>query len=205
MRPKRFEYTMTAADDDGYLLSATGAGPWVTFLAQPGDMCSHQVSINTSDDLSGITFTLLGTDAENRSITEGLVGGNNAKVYSVKFYKTLVSITASSTVGALHYDAGWIGGGKSEYVYTPTYPVAIYPDAGPELALDLTSGTIEYTKQQTNDNVYDNNPASWQTLGTADLTVDSKTQALVGTTGVRVKLSAYTSAIFYLTVSQARV
>jgi hypothetical protein len=182
------------------LLAATGAGPWVTFLAQPGDMCSHQIILTSSDDLSGITFTLLGTDAENRSVTEGIVGPNNTSVDSVKFYKTLVSVTASSTVGVLHCKFGW-----KEASYTPTYPVAIYPDAGPELALDLTSGTIEYTKQQTNDNVYDNNPASWQTLGTADLTVDSKTQALVGTTGVRVKLSAYTDAIFYLTVSQARV
>jgi hypothetical protein len=200
MRPKTIRYTMVALDADGYLLDATGDGPWVTFLSQPGDGCSHQVTLASSDDLSGITFTLIGLDAEGREITEDIAGPNNNSVASVKYYRSLTKVSVSATLGVLKVIVGW----NAAPAYTPTYPTAIYPHDGPLVSVYLISGTFTYTVQQTNDDVFKNNPALWWTLGTADLEVDSEVQAKIGVSGIRLSVTVYDVAVFDVTYVQAR-
>jgi hypothetical protein len=204
MRPKTIRYTMALADDDGYLLAATGDLPWVTFLSKPSDGCSHQMSITSVDDLSGITFAILGIDADNKTVSENLVGPNAGKVYSVKYYKDLTSITASASCVGVTFSVGWLGGGKGEASYTPLYATAIYPHDGPLVSVDLISGDGVYTIQQTNDNVFTSNPVLWWTLGTADLDVDSEVQAKIGVSGLRVSVDAFTTMVFDVSFVQAR-
>ena len=68
MRPRRISYTLAAADLDGYVESVNTNGVAVgaafTLAADgPDDGCSHQVAIVSTANISGVVFTLTGTDA----------------------------------------------------------------------------------------------------------------------------------------------
>jgi hypothetical protein len=199
MRTKRLPFTFAATDADGWLDGATGAGPWATFVAQPSDGCSHPLTILSSANLSTINFTLIGTDAEGRSISEVLAGPNNTTVTSVLYYKTLVSVTASATVGANTMDVGW-----TSLAYTPIYPSAVYPHDGPAMQVSIASGSIVYTKQQTNDQIFDYGTVYWHTLGVEHLEADSSDMAIIGASGVRISVESHTAAVVDVTMSQAR-
>ncbi len=199
MRPKKFSWTLAAAHADGYLSGATGAGPWTTILFQPGDGGAHQVVVVSASDLHAITLTFVGTDADGRPLTESILGPNATTIYLTKYFQTMVSVTASATLGQNTMDVGW-----TALAYSPTYPVAIYPQAGPAVGITLVSGTTVYTKQQTNDNVFTSNPALWHSLGVENADVDTMDMALIGTTAVRLSIASHTSGVVAITISQAR-
>jgi hypothetical protein len=97
-------------DTDGFLDDATGAGPFVTFLNSGAcpDGLAHQLAFVSTANLSGINLTVVGTDADGRAQTEVRAGPNNNTVESSKYFKTITSITASSTLGANTMDVGWV-------------------------------------------------------------------------------------------------
>jgi hypothetical protein len=198
MRPRKFSYTLTAADDNGYLNDATGAGPWATVLAQPSDDCAHPVTITSSADLSTKTFALVGTDAEGRVLTETVTGANAGTATSTKYFKTLVSVTASATIGASTMDVGW-----TALAQTPCIPHARFPHGAHSIGVNLSGTTVNYTVQVSNDNVFDNAPAQWHTLGTGNADHDQMLEATDGSTGSRVDVASHTSGVLYVTHSQA--
>jgi len=204
MRPKRFTYTLIALDADGYLTTTegTGAGPWATFLAQPGDGCSHPVTIGSAADLSGITFTITGTDAEDRTISETITGPNIATVTSVKYYATVTSLSASSTVGANTFTLGW-----TALAHTPIYPVDRFSTSPAVLAVDI-GGAVTYSGQCTHGNVYELASDTLQFVNLIDmaaLVADSSIGvAQHGATGLRVYVASHTSGTLALTYSQAK-
>lgn len=204
MRPKRKLFTLAALDANGYLTTTegTGAGPWTTFLAQPADGCSHPATINSAADLSGITFTITGTDAEGRTISEALVGPTAAAtVTSVKYYATVTSLVASSTVGANTFQMGW-----TALARTPIYPVDAYAHGGPVVAVDI-GGTVTYTGKATNGDVYSiaSDTLFFDTITGMDAkTVDSTGSPVGGCTGVRIDVASHTSGTLAVTHSQER-
>ena len=54
-----------------------------------------QVSIKSSGDDSGVTFTITGTNYWNNAQTDTVTGGNNSVVTSTKYFKTVSKIEAS--------------------------------------------------------------------------------------------------------------
>lgn len=62
---------------------------------------AQPVSFASASNLSGINFTIAGTDADGRTQSEVVVGPNNNAVITLGYYKTITSITASSTSASL--------------------------------------------------------------------------------------------------------
>lgn len=203
MRPKSYSYTFVALSANGYLSTTegTGAGPWTTFLGQPGDGCSHPVTINSAANLAAITFTVTGTDAEGRTISEAITGPNATTVTSSKYFATLTSIAASATVGANTFQVGW-----TALARTPIYPVNTYGTVGPILAVDI-GGTVTYSGMATNGDVF---TIASDTLffdpitGMSSVTADASVAPAAGCTGLRIHVASHTSGTLAVTYSQGR-
>lgn len=200
MRPKKLEYALTAASTAGFITSMTGAGPFTTIAGKPGDGLGHLVSVTSTANLNTITFTVTGTDYNGNVISATLTGLNNNTVTGTQYFRTVTGVTASSTLGASTATLGWTAACS-----TPTIPVDFSKLTGPAVGVFRDGTTITWTAQQTNADIF-KNPTNddWQTLGTANSTTDIITQALSGTTAVRVIVASHTTGTLEVTVSQAR-
>lgn len=200
MRSSKTEYTFAALNATGYLENATGA-TWTLTANTAADNCGHPVTIHNDSgtDHKAKTATLVGTDAEGRTITESLAlpeahGGSDTTT-STLYYKTLTSITPSATIGTDTMDIGW-----TAVAVTPTY-VVDYHSTG-ALVSSVVGGIINYTPQKTNDPIYSDTTPDWQTAvaaGTASL----MTQYPTGVTGVRMLVNSHTSGTLNVTISQS--
>jgi hypothetical protein len=202
MRPKIFNYTLVAANDDGYIEVAegTGAGPWTTFAGQPDDGCSHPVTIYSAQNISDHSFVLTGTDAEGRTISETITAPNATTVTSVKYYATLTSVVADATIGADDFIVGW-----TALARTPIFPVNRFASNGVAVVTDI-GGTINYTVQQTSGDVFGTAADSlgWSPVaGISGVTADDADNALPGMTGVRVHVASHTSGTLRITYAQS--
>jgi hypothetical protein len=199
MRPSKTDYTFAATNAVGYKENATGA-TWTLTATTAADGCGHPVTIHNDSgtDHKAKTATLVGTDAEGRTITESLAlpeahGGSDTTT-STLYYKTLTSITPSATIGTDTMDIGW-----TAVAVTPTYPISHNKEG---VMSCVVGATINYTPQKTADPIYDDTTPDWQTL-TAAGTASTMTAVPVGVTGLRVLVNSHTSGTLNVTYSQA--
>jgi hypothetical protein len=198
MRQKTKVYTIDALDADGFFNDVTGditTTAWTTANSALTDGCAHYVSLASGADLSGITLTFIGTDAEGRPQTESAAGPNNTTTYLTNYFKTITSVTSDATLGANTLDVGWTGA-----AHTPCIPVDRCAGNGAAVGADI-SGTISYTIQNTNDDIWNDQTPSWYDLIDAR-TTDWYGTAEPGSTGVRVAIASHTSGVVIFTVSQ---
>lgn len=208
MRPRRFTFTLSALDADGYVTSVNTNGVAVgaafTLAASgAGDGCSHPVTIYSTANISGVVFTLTGTDAEGRTISEDLTGGNaSPTVTSVKYYATLTSVVKKSGAGGADaFTVGW-----TALARTPIYPVNTYGTVGPVMSVDM-GGTVTYSGMATNGNVFSlaSDTIYFEAVtGMASVTADATVSPVAGTTGLRVHVASHTSGTLAVTYSQGR-
>ena len=105
------DYSMFVFDDDSLVTTAGGgaAGTSAGTLTQVQDFVMPNsyggvygaalVSINSSANDSGITFTITGTDINGKTQTEGAITGpSSTTVQSTLAYKTVTSIVTSGTL-----------------------------------------------------------------------------------------------------------
>lgn len=155
MRPIFITRVLTAAVANSIALSQTTAGAaaltlngalatnGVATLAAPG-----QVTLTSTGALTGINFTLVGTDYRGWTVSEILAGPGNNTVTSVNSYATITSITSSATVGT-NITAGNAASGSS-----PVVPIDTYANPSDiSLGVEIT-GTANVTVQYTVDNVF---------------------------------------------------
>ncbi len=143
MRPFYKLYSPSAEDTDGIVDGATGAtSPLTQLTTGPGDGLAHQINITSAANLSGITFTLTGTDADGVALTEAVTGPAATTVESTGYFKTVTSIAISATLGANTVDLGWV-----DEIVTPTIPLNTYA-RGASANVDVT-GTVNYTVEAT--------------------------------------------------------
>jgi hypothetical protein len=204
MRPKKLEYTLSAADTAGFMTTAvlTGAGPnFTTIAGAPTDGISHLVSVTSGANIATIIFTITGTDSNGNVITNTVTGVNANTVNGTKYFKTVTSVSISATLGANTASVGWTAAAA-----TPIIPVDTYAKIGPMVSIGLDGTTVTWTAQGTNINIY-NEPTTddWFTIGTASSTTNLAVQGLAGTTAVRVLVVSHTTGTLELVVSQARV
>lgn len=151
-------FNWPATDADGVCASQTlGAAGALTLngaLLEPssllktrrvimGDGIQRTVTITSTDDQTGVDFTITGTDLYGNTVTEVLSGGNNTTVTSVEHYAIITSIVADGAVGtAITVGSG--AGGSTRW-WTPNR------NANPtSISLYLViSGTINVTVQDT--------------------------------------------------------
>jgi len=198
MRQKTKVYTLDALDADGFFQNVTGditTTAWTTANSALTDGCAHYVSLTTTANLSTITFTFVGTDAEGRTQTASQVGPNNTTTYLTDYFKTITSVTSSATLGANTMNVGWTAA-----AHTPCIPVDCHAGNGAAVGCDI-SGTISYTVQNTNANIWTDQTPSWYDLIDAR-TTDWYGTAEPGSTGVRVAIASHTSGVVIFTISQ---
>ena len=203
MRPRRFIYTLAAANLTGFASNATGA-TWPLTATTAGDGVAHPVTIrnDSATDHAAKTAILTGTDANGQPQTETMnLPAGSATVTSTKYFLTLTSVVPSATIGADTMDIGW-----TALAQTPIFPVDHAKLTGPVLSVGV-GGTITFVGQQTTTPIYEYPNAGdqlWQTL-IASGSASAIAQGLSGITGVRVIVESHTSGILTVSISQARV
>lgn len=192
-RPFFKNYDVADADANGYADAATGAATSITLAASSaGDGLAHQLNFTSTANLSGITFTVTGTDENGTAQTEDVTGPNNETVESTKYFLTVTSITKSATLGANTLDIGWV----DEFV-TPTIPLD-WRGSQKSIRVVVT-GTINYTAQQTFSAMTVlalNESFEWSDSTDTDLVGATTTQISVfdkPVTGFRLKVNSYSS------------
>ena len=159
-RPKVFDITLDAPDADGLADNNDSSGTSLTLdgaLTSGGtftaaDGLGHRVSIldTATVDQSGATFTVTGTDADGRSVSEAITGpGSGATVESTTYFKTITSVAIASGAGSGTVDMGTV-----DEAATAMYPLNRYGTFDVGLAVTV-SGTIDATVQHTFDNPQD--------------------------------------------------
>lgn len=199
MRPKVSFYSALAAlSVSGYVSGATGVGPFATIAGEPGDGTGHQVTLASTANLSAINMTLTGTDPEGAVLTETIAGPNNNTVTSTKYFKTIASVSAASTLGGNTMNIGW-----NAVCATPMYITNPYSVGGPKLTVEVI-GTVTYTAQQMSGDSFGAHRPEWTTLGTASSTTTTTMSGAAGTSAIRVTVASHTSGGLHLYTSQGQ-
>lgn len=204
------EYTFapTALDADGICASQTlgGAGNLTIDGALATDGVAtfgeqQRVTLYSTADYHLVTFTLYGTDARGRSISETMAGPNNSTVTSTLNYKTVTRIASN---GAL---ATAITAGNSNALETPW--VRLNPDAPVKtVSVEMSSGaSYTYEVQWANraTTAIATNESDLTAIADATLTAKSASALLNIVTLVyaaRVKLTSFSSGTGTLRISE---
>lgn len=160
----------------------------------------RRVLITTADDETGVVFTIAGTDWNGNPITEAVTGVNNSTVQTAYDFSTVTAITVDGATTAA-VQVGTNGVGSSRPIFLDGYALA--PTA---LQVDV-SGTVNYTVQQTLDNINDVGFVNVDWVNYPDSALASATATAQGNFGyvpsaTRVLLNSGTGTVTY-TVLQA--
>lgn len=199
---------LATVDTDGLADGITGAGPWdesdFEATATP-DGLAHQLNLTSGQNLSAITITLTGTDADDNEITEDVTGPNATTVETTKYFKTLTGVSASATLSTNTLDIGWV-----DEAVSPTIPLDWRLDAQSHWQWDET-GTLEADIEFTTANVGSVTeqsllPWALAVAGLDDVQDGEFWTAPAGLTAARVKFNSYsTGAEATVYASQAEI
>jgi hypothetical protein len=171
---------------------AAGAG-WVLTATSSADDLAHFVTVrnDSATDHSAKTAVLTGTDADGKAQTETInLPNNGGTVTSTKYFKTLISVTPSATIGADTMDIGW-----SAVATSFTYPIDTFAEVACNVYVDVT-GTINFSILQSfadiqNDSTYLTSFSAITAL--ASKTADTAGQANVGATAIKLLINSVTA------------
>ena len=181
--------------------TSTGAATAPT-TTSTSDGLAHFVTLTSpvQASLAGVTFTIAGTDADGRAITDVVTGPASASTTtSVKYFKTVATITPSATMGGLLLSIG-IAANTISQTIPLTDSVAA---AGMTV---VVTGTINYTMSETFANVFEQSVQSVSTAITALTTKTTNTSgnADVSATGVFLTVNSFSSgATFTVWLNQS--
>jgi hypothetical protein len=203
--PSITTYTPANASATAYASNVSGAAFTLT-ATSAGDGLARQILFtnDSGNSKASINMAIVGTDADGQAQTETLAGpGASTTTVSVKFYKTLTSVTPASTFGADTMDIGTNG-----VWYTPTLPLNARNAAVANIQAALT-GTANFTVSQIYDDVLSGTATPAQSAAwTAITALSAKTATTVGAasagaTAVRLSSASYSSgAVIALSIAQ---
>jgi len=160
---RRIEINMDLADvdDDGVFQNQTlggagnftlngvevSGGKWVT-----PDLFAKKIGFASTGNISAVNFTISGYEDRNKTIpiSETIAGPNNNTVETTNYFYSIQSVSASGAVGT-NTKAGAVDEAVSQII-----PIKRSNSDRNERQVGLTfivTGTIDYTVQQTNDDV----------------------------------------------------
>lgn len=176
VRPFNKLFTFANSSTNYFANDVTGTSLALVQTATP-DGLAHKVTVlnNSGIDHSGKTITIVGTNSDGGTQTETIAGpdaGVAATVTSTYYYKTVTSVTFSSTIAPGTVDVSY-----STAFASPTYPLNWR--GGLPIIDVIVSGTINYTVQFTNDlvNQGDSSPYSWLSNAGSPLTGATSSQS----------------------------
>jgi hypothetical protein len=151
--------------------------------------------------LAGITFTIVGTDANDMAQTEtGIVGpASNSTVTSTKHFKTIATVQPSATMGGLVVSIG-----QAAESVTQMIPLEWRSIAAAAMTVKVT-GTVNFTVEETYASPYNNahEACPWVSItALAAKTATTSSTATVGAQAVRLKTNTVTNGAtltFYIT------
>lgn len=145
-----------------------------------------QIGIYSAGNISARTFTVTGLDQDGNSITESIAGPNATTTESTKYYSRITNIASDGAV------ASDVEVGTVDEVCTVTYPLNWRSPNAATVAVSALTGTLAYDIDETFDDILANGTASvnWNTR---QLTEDASETLAVHATGVRLKVTSYSS------------
>lgn len=174
--------------------TSTGAATAVTTTATT-DGLAHLVTLvaPVQATLAGVTFTIVGTDANDAAQTEtGLVGpASGATVTSTKYFKTVSTIQPSATMGGLVVSVGIAAGSVG-----PMIPLEWRSIAAAAMTAYKNTGTINFTIEETYANPYTNAHEACPWVAITALSAKTATtsgSATAGAQAVRFKTNTVTN------------
>ena len=182
MRPIQQTLNIETADPNGVVTAETPVNN--TDLTLDGAYVSGgvatfpfptEVTFTSTDNLSTVTCTVIGTDANNVYQSEAVVGPNNTTVQTTNTFATVTAIEVSTvttfTTETVDVGAAAVGIGNGAWwpldIYTPNQVTTISCNI-------LASGTATYSVQYTNEDPFD--------TSITQLAVAHPTAALTGAT-----------------------
>lgn len=205
MRPKTL--TVSSLDDDANGIAEDQTTAGADNLTLDGALVSsgtatmaeaQKISIESTGALNGITFTVTGTDADGRSITEDITGPNNETVTGSKFFKTVTNIAVDGAVGT-NVEVGVL---KAQGGVTKTIPSNWRQSSGSFML--VISGTATASVEHTMSDVQQStDELTWLTnSGLSSKTATDDGNHAFPVRGVRLNLASWTSGNVSLTYTQ---
>ena len=205
---RRIEVKMDLADVDpngvfedqtlvgsGYF-TLNGAGVTNSEWVSP-DGFAKKIGFTSTGNISGVNFVISGYEDKNKTIaiSETIAGPNNNTVETTNYFYSIQTISASAAV-ATNVEAGPVDEAISQII-----PIKRTFSDRNERITGLTfikTGTINYTVQQTNDNVQSKDDRTFNWLNSDDSNVVNATTSKNSnyTTmpmAMRVKINSYSS------------
>ena len=178
----------TAFNAQGFTSTGAATEPTTTTTS---DGLAHYVTLTSPAQatLAGINFTIVGTDPDGHSISETIAGPASAStVTGTKFFKTIVTIQPSATMGALTLAVG-----IAVTAITPT--IALTNSVAAAGMTVAVTGTVNYTMYETFSNVYVHSANSVSTPITAltAKTANTSGNSSVSATGVILLINSVTA------------
>jgi len=190
--PKKTTYTPAAVSANGIAAALTGAGPFTTLSAPgPADSLEHQVSLQSAANLSAISVTITGTDANDNVISETRAGPNANTVLTTKYFKTVTApITVDATLGVNTMAVGWGAPARTRWENID------YRQNGFALsvAVAISAGVANYDMQHTYDVPLTDSNAAIPYTALAAQTTNRDVQYVAPIGSVRVLLNTNTGA-----------
>lgn len=163
MRPIQQTLNIETADPNGVVTAETPVNN--TDLTIGGAYASGgvatfpfptEVTFTSADDLSTVTFTVIGTDANNVYQSEAVVGPNNETVQTTNLFATVTAIEVA-TVTTFTTEEVEVGGAAVGIGNGAWWPLDIYtPNQVTTISCNiLASGTATYSVQYTNEDPFD--------------------------------------------------
>lgn len=198
MRPKEYDFDPDVVDPNGIAeaQAVAGAGD----LTLNGDLVSNgsatldyarQLGILSAGNDAGITFTVTGTDANGNSLSEVVTGAAGAPGTSetTGYFKTVTQVTASGAA------AGNVSVGTVDEFASQIIPTDWRSNSPVAIGITVT-GTIDYTVQETFDNIRDKeaDDLQWHSITTfAAKTASLTGTGTVGASAIRFICNSYTA------------
>lgn len=163
MRPIQQTLNIETADPNGVVTAETPVNN--TDLTIGGAYASGgvatfpfptEVTFTSSDNLSTVTFTVIGTDANNVYQEEAVVGPNNDTVQTTNLFATVTAIEVT-TVTTFTTEEVEVGGAAVGIGNGAWWPLDIYtPNQVTTISCNiLASGSATYSVQYTNEDPFD--------------------------------------------------
>jgi hypothetical protein len=193
MLPIRYSFTPANENLTGFASNVTGA-TWTLTATACTDGLAHQVSLrnDSATNHSAKTATFVGTDVDGHALTETIsMPAGSATVETTGYFKTLISVTPSATIGADTMDIGWV----DEFI-SPT--IGLDRNGGIVGLNIIVTGTINYTIQQTFNDIQTLTRTSINWLNNDDTALVASTASgngnyIAGVIATRLVVNSYSS------------
>jgi len=165
---------------------------------------ARQIGILSAGDDSLITFTVTGTDADKRAITEAVTGSSGAPgtAESTLYFLTVTSVVASGAA------SGNVSVGTVDEFVTNTIPLDKYNHDPASVSMENITGTINFSLDETftdfqRENIIEFFPANETAFN--ESTVATHGDISNHATGIRLRVNSYSSgADLQLVINQNR-